>query len=283
MLRVELLKNFGKNMTNRFENRGVLVTGAGSGIGAAMCRGFAQEGANVALNDIDGKFAAETASKINAKIGHERVFPYAFDVADVEAVRRAAADVDTRFGRLDVVVANAGVTNFGSFLEYTPEAFDRITGVNLRGTYFTAQAGAKAMIARNIAGRIILLSSVTGIQAFLNLGAYGSTKAGILLMARALALELGSYGITVNAIAPGLTRTERTLADDPHMDDHWPDVTMTGRITEVEDIAAAALFLCSDEAKQITGQTLVVDGGWTIRSPIPEGHPDKPDFSSQLR
>jgi glucose 1-dehydrogenase len=270
-------------MMNRFEDKVAFVTGAGVGIGTAICKGFAQEGAIVALNDINERLAGETAQQLNAELGRERIFPSAFDVANVEAVRRAIADVDTRFGRLDMVVANAGVTNFGGFLEYTPEAFDRITGVNLRGTYFTAQAGAKAMIARSIPGRIILLSSVTGIQAFLNLGAYGATKAGILLLARALALELGHYGITVNAIAPGLTRTERTLADDPHMDDHWPNVTMTGRITEPEDIAAAALFLCSDEARQLTGQTLVVDGGWTIRSPIPQGHPDKPDFSSQLR
>lgn len=270
-------------MTNRFEDKVAFVTGAGVGIGTAICKGFAQEGALVALNDIDEGLARKTAQQLNSELGRECVFAYAFDVANVEAVRHAIADVDARFGRLDAVVANAGVTNFGSFLEYTPEAFDRITGVNLRGTYFTAQAGAKAMIARDIPGRIILLSSVTGIQAFLNLGAYGATKAGILLMARALALELGQYGITVNAIAPGLTRTERTLADDPHMDDHWPDVTMTHRITEPEDIAAAVLFLCSAEARQITGQTLVVDGGWTIRSPIPEGHPDKPDFSSQLR
>jgi NAD(P)-dependent dehydrogenase (short-subunit alcohol dehydrogenase family) len=268
---------------NRFEDHVAFVTGAGVGIGTAICRGFAQEGASVALNDIDEGLARETARLLNAEIGRECVFPYGFDVADVEAVRRAIADVDSHLGRLDVVVANAGVTNFGGFLEYTPEAFDRITAVNLRGTYFTAQAGAKAMIAKNIPGRIILLSSVTGIQAFLNLGAYGATKAGILLMARALALELGSYGITVNAIAPGLTRTERTLADDPHLDDHWPAVTMTGRVSEVEDIAAAALFFASPEARQITGQALVVDGGWTIRSPIPEGHPDKPDFSSQLR
>ncbi len=124
--------------------------------------------------------------KINDALGRECVVPYIFDVADVEAVRRAVADCDERFGRLDVVVANAGITNFGGFLEYTPEAFDRLTSVNLRGTYFTAQAGAQAMIARGLPGRIILTSSVTGIQAFLNLSAYGVTKAGILMMAKSL-------------------------------------------------------------------------------------------------
>jgi 3-oxoacyl-[acyl-carrier protein] reductase len=268
---------------SRFEDTAVLVTGAGVGIGYAVCRGFAQEGAAVALNDMDEAVAHEAARQLNREMGRECVFPYVFDVADVQAVRRAVADCDQRFGRLDVAIANAGITNFGGFLEYTPEAFDRLTGVNLRGTYFTAQAAAQAMIARRLPGRILLTSSVTGIQAFLNLSAYGVTKAGIVMMAKTLARELGRYGITVNTIVPGITRTARTLADDPHLDENWPDVLSTGRVGEPEDVTALALFLASEEARQITGQALVVDGGWVIHSPIPPGHPDKPAASSQLR
>jgi NAD(P)-dependent dehydrogenase (short-subunit alcohol dehydrogenase family) len=268
---------------SRFENKVILVTGAGVGIGYAVCRGFAQEAATVALNDMNELLAQEGARKINADVGCERVFPYVFDVANVDAVRSAVADIVERFGRLDVVAANAGITNFGSFLEYTPEAFDRLTAVNLRGTYFTAQAAAQAMITANLPGRIILTSSVTGIQAFLNLSAYGVTKAGILMMAKTLARELGGYGITVNAIVPGITRTDRTLADDPHLEENWPDVLFTRKVSEPEDVAAVALFLASDEAKQITGQAIVVDGGWVVHSPIPSGHPDIPPASSQLR
>lgn len=270
-------------MTGRYDNKAILVTGAGTGIGYAICRGFAQEGSQVALNDIDAAVAQSAAHQINQLVGRECVFPYTFDVADVQAVRDAVDHIDRRFGRLDVVVANAGITNYGGFLEYTPEAFDRLMGVNLRGTYFTAQAGAQAMISRRIAGRIIVLSSVTGIQAFRNLGAYGVTKAGIVMIAKSLAVELGSYGITVNAIAPGITKTERTSIDDPDMETNWPPVLATGRVGLVEDVAAAALFLASAEAGQITGQTLVVDGGWVIHSPIPAGHPEKPEFSSKLR
>lgn len=268
---------------NRFENKVVFVSGAGVGIGYAICQQFAREGAFIALNDFDEALAQAAAAKLNTELQRECAYAYAFDVADVEAIRHAIRAIDEKFGRLDVVVANAGITNYGGFLEYTPEAFDRITAVNLRGTYFTAQAGAQAMIGRNIPGRILLMSSVTGVQAFLNLSAYGVTKAGIQLMAKTLALEVGSYGITVNTIIPGLTRTDRTVADDPKMDDHWPDVIMTGRISEVEDIAAAALFLASQEARQITGQSLTIDGGWTIHSPLPSGHPEKPEFSSRLR
>src|SRR5688572_23415632 len=148
-------------MVNRFEGKAVLVTGAGSGIGYAVCQRFAQEGAKVALNDMNNALAQESAAKINDALGQKRVFPFVFDVADVEAVRRAVATCVEQFGRLDVVVANAGITNYGSFLDYEPQAFDRLTGVNLRGSYFTAQAAAKAMIAQNIPGRIILTSSVT--------------------------------------------------------------------------------------------------------------------------
>ena len=270
-------------MGNQFENQAVFVTGAGTGIGYAICRAFAEEGANVALNDIDEAVARRSAQGINEEFGRECVIPYTFDVADVEATRSAIREFDKRNGRLDVVVANAGITNYGEFLKYTPEAFDRLYAVNMRGTYFTAQAGAQAMIERNINGRIIMMSSVTGIQGFRNLGAYGVTKAGIRMMARSMAMELGEYGITVNAIAPGITKTERTLEDDPNLDENWNPVVATQQASLPEDIAGAVLFLASDSARQVTGQTLVVDGGWVIHSPIPEDHPDNPAFSSQLR
>jgi glucose 1-dehydrogenase len=269
--------------TKRFEGKAVLVTGAGTGIGCAICRKFAHEGAQVALNDMNVTAATEAAQKINDEIGQELVFPFVFDVADVEAVRQAVNECDRKFGRLDTVVANAGITNYGSFLTYTPDAFDRLTAVNLRGSYFTAQAAANAMISRKIQGHIILTSSVTGVQAFKNLGAYGVTKAGIVMMAKALAVELGMYGISVNAIIPGITRTDRTVADDPNLDENWNEVLATRKVSEPDDIAGVVLFLATDDARQMTGQALVVDGGWVIHSPIPAGQPENPAFSSTLR
>lgn len=266
----------------KFDGKTILVTGAAQGIGYGVCEAFAREGATVGLNDMQPALAAEAAARINALVGREAVLAYACDVSDVTAVQRMFDDFNGRCGRLDIAFANAGITNYGKFLDYTADAFDRLMGVNLRGSYFTAQAAARLMIAQQIEGRILLMSSVTGLRAFLNLGGYGITKAGIRMMAQTLALELGRYGITVNAIAPGPTLTERTLQDDPAFEENWASVTPTGRPGYVEDVTAAALFLASAEARHITGQTIQVDGGWTIHSPLPSGHPEMPEQSSRL-
>jgi glucose 1-dehydrogenase len=262
-----------------FSGKAVLVTGAGSGIGYALCQAFASAGAMVALNDIDPALSQRAAQQINTALRTEGVHPYPGDVADVEVVRTMCHRFVDTVGRLDIVIANAGITNYGAFLTTTPEAFDRLTSVNLRGSFFTAQTAAKIMIDAHTPGRIILMSSVTGIQAHLNLGGYGITKAGIRMMAKTSALEVGKYGITVNAISPGATLTERTLHDDPNYDSNWASVTPTGRVGYVEDIVAAALYLASPEARHVTGQTLVVDGGWTLQSPLPPEHPILPEAS----
>lgn len=258
---------------SNFSGKAVLVTGAGSGIGYALCKAFADAGAIVALNDINNTLCQQAAQRINSELMIERVHAYTGDVADVEVIRAISRQFAEMTGRLDIVIANAGVTNYGEFLTYTPEAFDRLMGINLRGSFFTAQAAAQLMIDFHIPGRIILMSSVTGIQAHLNLGCYGITKAGIRMMAKTIALEVGQYEITVNAISPGATLTERTLHDDPDYESNWASVTPTGRVGYVEDVVAAALYLASPEARHVTGQTLVVDGGWTLQSPLPPEHP----------
>jgi glucose 1-dehydrogenase len=253
----------------RFEGKVVLVTGAGVGIGNAVCREFASEGALVMLNDIDEDLAERAAENINMESGGTCVYSYPFDAADVSAIRSSVSDIMTRFGQIDVVAANAGVTHIKPFLETSPSDFDRLMNVNLRGTYFLAQVCAQAMIAKNIAGRILIMSSVTGVQAIADFSAYGVTKAGLLHMARILALELGPYNITVNAIAPGATVTERTLQEADDYEQTWAALTPSQRPAYVQDIAAAALFLASAEARQINGQALIIDGGWTISSPMP--------------
>ncbi len=275
----------GQNITmaSGYENKVVFVSGAGVGIGLALCQAYAQRGAIVALNDLDPALAARAADTINAATGVSRVHAYGFDVADVAAIRAAIADIGERFGRLDICVANAGITNYGSFLDYTPEAFDRLTGVNLRGSYFTAQAAARLMLAKGIVGRIVLQSSVTGVIAYPNLSAYGLTKAAISHMAKTLGAELGRQRITVNAVAPGAIVTERTLADDPQFEANWARITPNGRVGVVDDIVAATLFLTSEQAGHVNGQTMIVDGGWTNTSPLTEDIPTLPTAGSTLR
>jgi 3-oxoacyl-[acyl-carrier protein] reductase len=151
-----------------------------------------------------------------------------------------------------------------------------MVNVNLRGSFFLAQAAALKMIAAGKPGRIILMSSVVGLRAFPNFSIYSMTKAAIQMLAKSLALELGPYGITVNAISPGATLTERTQREDPQYAENWASVTITQRAGTVDDIVNAVLFLASSQSSQITGHNLVVDGGWTLRSPLPAEHPEKP-------
>ena len=133
-----------------FAGKSVLVTGAGVGIGFGLCAAFAAAGATVALNDVDGELAAAAAARLNAELPQPQVIAYGADIADVAAVQAMLADFAGRTGRLDIVCANAGITDYGPFLDYTPAAFDRLVGVNLRGSYFTAQAAARLMIALEI-------------------------------------------------------------------------------------------------------------------------------------
>jgi glucose 1-dehydrogenase len=179
--------------------------------------------------------------------------------------------VDTaveKFGQLNIVIANAGITLFGDFMEYQPEAFYKVLHTNLGGSFFLAQAAARQIKKQETGGSILFMSSVTGHQAHKNLAAYGMTKAALEMLAKNLVVELSEFGITVNAIAPGATLTERT-AEDPEYKSTWSKITPLGKPAYPADIANAALFLVSGLATHVTGQSLVIDGGWTSVSPSP--------------
>lgn len=249
-----------------FEGKVAVVTGAGVGIGAEICRQLVAQGAQVLLNDVDSQLAAQTSCEIGSPA---QIVGVGGDVADVAVTRGLIQQAVTTFGRLDIAVANAGLTTWSRFMDYTPAMFDRITGVNLRGSYFLAQAAAQQFQSQASPGRILFMSSVTGHQAIPYVSAYGMTKAALEHLARALTVELAAHQITVNCVAPGATVTPRNLADDPAYEQHWAQVVPVGQPAFPRDIASAALFLLSDAASHITGQTLVVDGGWTAISPTP--------------
>lgn len=249
-----------------FQNQVAIVTGAGQGIGLEICRQLASAGASVLLNDIEQSLAEEAAHSIQKE--HGRCVPFAGDVSDVGFIQQMVNEAVKQFGKLDIAIANAGITLYGEFFDYKPEDFNQVMKVNLSGSFFLAQAAALQMKDQGSPGRILFMSSVTGHQAHKNLAAYGMSKAALEMLAKTLVVELSPFQITVNAIAPGATVTERTTAD-PDYEKIWSRITPMGNPATTKDIAHAALFLVSPQAGHITGQTLVIDGGWTSVSPSP--------------
>ncbi|NJB71431.1 3-oxoacyl-[acyl-carrier protein] reductase [Saonia flava] len=249
-----------------FKGKVAIVTGAGQGIGLEICKQLVLQGAIVVLNDIDSQLADNAVKSIGGK--QSNCIAIAGDSSDLSIINQMVDKTIADFGKLDIVVANAGITLFGDFLTYTPASFFKVMEVNLGGSFFLAQAAANQMRKQKNGGSILLMSSATGHQAHRNLAAYGMSKAALEMLAKNLVIELSPYKINVNSVAPGATLTERTLKEEDYKKT-WETLTPMGRAATVSDIAQAVLFLVSDKAKQITGQSLVIDGGWSSVSPSP--------------
>jgi len=249
-----------------FTGRTAIVTGAGKGIGLEICRKLVQAGARVVLNDVDPVLAEDAARTAAGEQGSCLAVPG--DACEPAVVRKMVDGAVHLGGRLDIAIANAGITLYGDFFTYPQEDLYRVFQVNLVGTFLLAQAAANQMKVQQGGGTLLFMSSVTGHQAHRNLAAYGMSKAAIEMLAKNLVIEVSPFGINVNTLAPGATLTERTL-EDANYTAIWSKITPLGRPAQVEDIAHAALFLVSDQARHITGQTLIIDGGWTSTSPNP--------------
>ena len=251
----------------RFRDKVAIVTGAGQGIGYEICKYLAMEGAHVLLNDLDASLADKAVTEINTASGGN-CLSNPGNASDTGFIKYMVDTAVKNFGHLDIAIANAGVTLFGNFFSYTPEAFFGVMQVNIGGTFFLAQAAANQMKQQSSGGSLLFTSSVTGHQAHKDLAAYAMSKAAIEMLAKNLVIEISQFGINVNTIAPGATLTQRTL-EDPQYESTWSRLTPMGRPAQVSDIAHAALFMVSDEARHITGQNLIIDGGWTCTSPSP--------------
>jgi NAD(P)-dependent dehydrogenase (short-subunit alcohol dehydrogenase family) len=242
-----------------------LVTGAARGLGNAISLALAHAGADVALGLRDVKTGGELAGAIE-KMGR-RALPLQMDVMHLDQIRRGVEQTVASFGRLDIVVNNAGLAPGNPAELVREEDFDLTLAVNLKGTFFVSQAAGRVMIAQNY-GRIINLGSQAGAVALPGESIYCMTKAGILHLTKCLAVEWGKHNITVNAVAPTFIATpgtESALADPAFRADVEERIAGLHRIGDPMDVAGAVVFLASPAASLITGHTVLVDGGWTAR------------------
>ncbi len=235
------------------------MTGAGRGIGRGIALAFAQQGAAVAVADIDSQSAKLVAGEIEAVTAVASA--HELDVANHEAASRCVAEVEAIHGGIDSLIHCAAVNKLTPFLEMPAEDWRRIIEINLTGTFFVAQAAARHMVKRE-RGRIVLIASNTGFRGAIDRAAYAASKAAVINLAQTMAIELAGLGITVNAIAPGPTDTPMTAWQPAEIRRALcADVPMN-RYGRIEEIAAGAIFLASDQASYVTGHTLAIDGGF---------------------
>ena len=252
-------------MAGRLNEKVAIVTGGARGLGLGIARRFAGEGARVVVADIAEATAAEAAASINA--GH-----VACDVTERASVQALVDSVVAQHGRLDVMVANAGIAGGAPFLELTDERWDSVIAVNLRGVFLCNQIAGRHF-AQHGGGAIINTASILAARANPTTAAYSASKAGVVSITHSAAAALGPFGVRVNAIGPGYIETQMTegIRADPTMAQSVRDATVLGRFGTPTDIGDAAVFLASDEAAYITGHVLYVDGGWLLhRNPSGE-------------
>ena len=270
---------------DEFMGKGVIVTGAAQGIGRTIAEQYVQRGARVLIFDLDDELAAKTARELSP--GADRAVSVSGDVSKRVDVQRAVQTCLERFGRLDVMVAHAGIADAVPLLEIDDASWQRILDVNLTGVFLCTQEAGRVM-ARSGGGTIVVTASTNAFWVESNLAHYNTSKGGVVAFVRSAAIDLARYKIRVNAVAPGvvLTRIAAWVTEDPALAANYLQHIPLNRFAETIDVAKAVLFLASSDSAYITGQTLVIDGGQTLgiqvdapAAPLPgiERHADKQD------
>jgi NAD(P)-dependent dehydrogenase (short-subunit alcohol dehydrogenase family) len=247
-----------------FTDKVVVVTGAASGIGRAILGAFVHKGAKGVLVDTDREWAEEQAEKLRAADGE--VLVSITDVSNGGQVERMMAAVLAAYGRVDILVNNAGVGVHGEVVDLSEEEWDLQVDVQLKGPFLCSRATARQMIKQGGNARIINIGSTAAANARLRAAAHCASKAGVVMLTKVMAMELGRHGITVNCVSPGLTDVSETSRHGGPSADYveaFVNMVPLGRLGQAEEVAAMVLFLASDEARFITGQHILVDGGYS--------------------
>ena len=257
----------------RLKDKVAIVTGAAGGIGLACAQRFAAEGAKVVLSDLSVE-QGERAAEAIQETGADALF-IACDVGDKTQVDALIAGTVAAFGRVDCVIANAGIVHACDFLDLEEEDFDRVLRVNLKGVFLTGQAAARQMVAQGGGGTIINMSSVNAVMAIPSITPYVVAKGGVNQLTKTMSISLADKGIRVNGIGPGSIMTDvlKKVANDKAAMDKIMMRTPLGRVGEPDEIAKVAVFLASDDSSYITGQTIYPDGGrmaLNYTMPVPE-------------